>query len=178
MNKFKEIISNPVYYITVLLMAFLIFSMIKCNQYKNQELDVKSDTTTVVIEHWDTIIQPRYDTIFREKVTILPGRIDKEFIFVSKDSLVYDTIRITGIALDTIKIDSLAIYFTMHEKIVTHEIFTTNTITNTVIKYPSNFGVCVYAGLGGQYGVIQRKFDFGPQIGIGVYYKLGKKKKK
>lgn len=39
-------------------------------------------------------------------------------------------------------------------------------------KFVKKFGVSVYAGWGVQYGMFTRKFDTGPQIGVGIYYRL------
>lgn len=34
------------------------------------------------------------------------------------------------------------------------------------------FGLCVYTGWGVQYGVFNKTFDTGPQLGVGFYYRL------
>lgn len=39
-------------------------------------------------------------------------------------------------------------------------------------KIINRFGLCFYLGWGIQYGVINQKFDTGPQAGFGVYYRL------
>jgi len=65
-------------------------------------------------------------------------------------------------------LDSLEVY--EKETLITH------LIQKTIVTQPKRFGWCFYAGVGGQYGVIQRKFDFGPQIGVGFYVRLEKKK--
>jgi len=64
-------------------------------------------------------------------------------------------------------------------RIFQQKLFITHTIENTITNYiqPPRWGIGVYGGIGVQYGILTRKFDFGPQIGIGFYYKINKKKK-
>jgi len=67
------------------------------------------------------------------------------------------------------KIDSMFVYPKTTE--------ITWTIEKTIVTPPKIFGACIYLGVGAQYGVITRKFDFGPQVGIGVYIRLQKRKR-
>lgn len=39
-------------------------------------------------------------------------------------------------------------------------------------KIINRFGLCFYLGWGIQYGVINQKFDTGPQAGFGIYYRI------
>ena len=39
---------------------------------------------------------------------------------------------------------------------------------NKFVQKQRRFVIIVYAGFGGQYGLITRKFDVGPQAGVGV----------
>jgi hypothetical protein len=39
-------------------------------------------------------------------------------------------------------------------------------------RFVKRFGICFYMEWGVQYGVIHQTFDTGPQIGLGVYYRL------
>ena len=39
-------------------------------------------------------------------------------------------------------------------------------------KIINRFGLCFYLGWGIQYGVINQKFDTGPQLGAGIYYRI------
>lgn len=39
-------------------------------------------------------------------------------------------------------------------------------------KFVNRFGLCFYLGWGIQYGMINQKFDTGPQAGFGIYYRF------
>ena len=39
-------------------------------------------------------------------------------------------------------------------------------------KKPQRLNISVYVGVGGQYGLINRKIDVGPQVGIGIGFRL------
>ena len=43
---------------------------------------------------------------------------------------------------------------------------------STFKKFTSKFGFGVQAGIGGQYGLINKEFDVGPYVGLGISYKL------
>lgn len=127
----------------------------------------RKTTTTVVtkIEHYtDTIVVRKEDTIFKEHTYFLPGKIDTLFVFNEVDSLF-----LSGIARDTIFIDSLVFKFVTRDTVIKDTFFIEKTITQkTTVKQHLGFGIGI--GVGGTYGVIHKKFDVGPTINIGLQY--------
>jgi hypothetical protein len=137
------------------------------------------DTITITKETRDTI---RYtDTVFYEK--LIPVYIktvdsiayyinDTTYIHLPKEQAFYrDSLYEAWVSGVFPQLDSIRIF---KEKLMI-----THTIENTITNYiqPPKWGIGIYGGIGVQYGVLTRKFDFGPQIGVGFYYKINNKKK-
>ena len=130
-------------------------------------LSPRKTSTTVVTKiehHTDTVVIRKEDTVFKEHAYFLPGKIDTLFVFNEIDSLF-----LSGIARDTIFIDSLVFKFVTRDTVIKDTFFIEKTITQkTTVKQHLGFGVGV--GVGGTYGVINRKFDVGPTVNIGLQY--------
>jgi hypothetical protein len=151
-----------------------------CSKYKTLYLNQESKTEVIVKEIRDTIwkidtikyIQPKL--IYQEIIHYKEINIDSVLIQLPITQSIYTdstyTAYITGYDC---MLDSIFTYNTLME--ITHTIETT--INNTIVIQPKKWGFCIYGGVGVQYGVITRKIDFGPQVGIGFYYRINNGKK-
>ena len=128
---------------------------------------------------------PVHDTI-----TLVEDRIVEHTkqLFISDTLLKVDTVYVekdgTYVELpmkwsqytDTIKTDSseTKVDITYHgieagiDKIVLDNKY--NREIHTVIQPPKKWSIGIQAGVGGQYGIVNRQFDVGPYIGVGINY--------
>lgn len=119
----------------------------------------------------DTIFIERPTPIYIKLIDSIPYYInDTVFINLPKEQACYeDTLYQAWISGVFPSLDSIKIFKEKME--TTHIIKTVETI---YVKQP-RFGLAIYGGMGVQYGILGRNFDFGPQIGFGFYYILNKK---
>lgn len=143
---------------TILIVAICILSsvvFIQCNNKQKENVRVEHKT--------DTIVQRKVDSVFVDKYYRLPGRIDTIFVFNDTDSLL-----IRGYAKDTIYIEKLEFKVITRDTIIKDTVF----ITKTIDKQIKHFGFGFNAGVSATYGIVNKKFDVGPSVGIGVIYKF------
>ena len=143
---------------TVLIAAICILSSIvfvQCNNKEKHQVDVVHKT--------DTIVKRKVDSVFVDHYYRLPGRIDTVFVFNNSDSVL-----IKGYSKDTIYIEKFEMRVITRDTIIKDTIM----IKTTVDKQIKHFGFGFSAGFSATYGVINKKFDVGPSVGVGVIYKF------
>lgn len=118
---------------------------------------------TVKVERWtDTVVVTKTDTVVRDTVRWMPGRVDTLLAFGT------DTLYIEGYAVDTVFLRDVELRLVTHDTVI-HD---TVKITETIVKKRSHWGFGVTAGVAGTYGIVNRKFDVGPAVAVGVIYKF------
>ena len=128
------------------------------------------DTVTTVITIRDTITQyqPKYITkeVIRKELVEVTDTVtinDTTYIALPFERREYADSNyravVTGFCPE---LESISVY--PKTQIVTQ------TITQTIEKKPTRFGVGVQVGFGASYGLVGKKVDSGPYIGVGVSY--------
>lgn len=140
----------------IIILVILLFSFVPRKE--------KITTVVKVEHHTDTVVVRKSDTLFKEHTYFLPGKVDTVFVFNEFDSLF-----LNGIALDTVFIDSLVFNLITRDTIIRDTFFIEKTITKETIK-KQHLGFGVSVGIGGTYGVINKKFDVGPTVSMGLQY--------
>jgi hypothetical protein len=143
---------------TILIAAICILSsvvFVQCNNKEKHNVEVVHKT--------DTIVKRKVDSVFVDHYYRLPGRIDTVFVFNDSDSLL-----IRGYSKDTIYIEKFEMRVITRDTIIKDTIM----IKTTVDKQIKHFGFGFTAGFAGTYGVVNKKFDVGPSVGVGIIYKF------
>lgn len=132
----------------VLLLLVILLSCKSCGKEGN--------TTTIIHEKRDTIYVRQTDTVTVNKIYKEPSKIDTFFVF----NELHDTLFISGIAVDTINIDSLVLELVSNYPVITDSIF-----IESVVHKKEKYAVYVGADAGVN---MDRKFDIGARIGVSI----------
>lgn len=118
----------------------------------------------------DTIVQYRPKEVAKIEVckVYLPGDTirlhDTLYIQATREQKTYEGEQYTAWVSGVLpELDSIHIYNT------------TKIVTRHEVKQAPRWGFSVQLGIGGQYGIVHRKFDCGPYLGVGVHYRFGAK---
>ena len=147
--------------ISVIFILSLIFNIYQCSSSKE---DVEIETVynykdSIIITGKDSII---FKTIYNPNI----GKpIDTILVFNGKD-----TIEISGILKDTLNIDSLILTLKTRDTVFIDTTFTS--IQHIKLPKEKKWGFGITIGVSTTYGLLYKKIDIGPSIGIGVTYKF------
>lgn len=152
----KHVIGYGSLCVIIFILIIVICGMAKCSRPK----------VTQEIKHiTDTIVNTKHDTIVKEKTVLLPGQ--NHFVYVPKKTT--DTIEAFVYVHDTVTIDSIQCVYVGHDTLIVDTVYINNYIEKTVKeKKLITFGCS--AGIGATYGLVHKKFDFGPVVAVGVHY--------
>lgn len=147
------------YTILVVLVCFFAgVSIVQCDRIRQKQ------PTPTVVHKTDTIVKEKRDSVVVNRITVLPGKIDTVFVFNNRT----DSLFVSGMAHDTVVIEKLQLKLVTRDTVI-HD---TITITNYTEKKYSNFGFGLTVGVSGSYGLVHKKFDVGPSVGVGLIYKF------
>ena len=124
------------------------------------KVEVIRDTLTVVKPEYitqrviDKVLVPVVDTLQVHDTTYISMDVEQKVYADSNYRAVVSGIRPS--------LDEISVY--PETKIVTQ------TVTEYVQRKPTRFGVGFQVGFGASYGIINKKVDVGPYIGLGVSY--------
>lgn len=151
----------------ILVLGLAIWASFKIGYKRGQREPITTQTDTITIVREKVAYRPKeiarieYGTISIPSVVAIRDTIDNTII-LPKENVVYEdslyTAWVSGVSpsLDSIRI---------RQKIVT---ITTQVPYEVVRKRKFTFGVQV--GIGPNYGLINKKWDVGPYVGIGIGY--------
>lgn len=147
--------------ISVIFILSLIFNIYQCSSNKE---DVEIET---VYNYKDSIIITKKDSIIFK--TIYNPNIGKSIdtIFVFNDK---DTLEVSGILKDTLNIDSLILTLETRDTVFIDTTFTS--IQHIKLPKEKKWGFGVTIGVSATYGLLYKKIDIGPSVGVGITYKF------
>lgn len=151
----------------LLVLALAIWASYKIGYKKGQREPITTQTDTITIVREKVSLRPKeiarieYGTISIPSVVAIRDTINNTIVLPKENVMYEDSLYTAWVSGVSPSLDSIRI----RQKVVT----ITTQVPYEVVKH-RKFSVGVQLGFGPQYGLINKRWDVGPYVGIGIGY--------